>query len=102
MKRQLTAICFISLHSEAAEDVHANTHATSTVKTMTKVPRTGNGVPPPTSVTPKSWQSGNTAGELEWESGSDSELESGSEEKRSWEDKSHKTMKKDFFLFWLD
>ncbi|XP_017344768.1 PDZ and LIM domain protein 5b isoform X3 [Ictalurus punctatus] len=48
--------------NEAVEDVHANTHATSVVKTMTKVSRTGNGVPQPTTVTTKSWQSGNTAG----------------------------------------
>ncbi|XP_047660483.1 PDZ and LIM domain protein 5b isoform X1 [Tachysurus fulvidraco] len=48
--------------NEAVEDVHANTHATSMVKTMTKVSRTGNGVSPPTTVPAKSWQSGNTAG----------------------------------------
>lgn len=56
------------LHSEAVEDVHANTHATSMVKTMAKVSRTGNGVSPPTTVPAKSWQSGNTAGELKLES----------------------------------
>ncbi|TSM28181.1 PDZ and LIM domain protein 5 [Bagarius yarrelli] len=44
--------------NEAVEDVHANTHATSMVKTMT---RTGNGVPPPNTVPAKSWQSANTA-----------------------------------------
>ncbi|XP_058267289.1 PDZ and LIM domain protein 5b isoform X1 [Hemibagrus wyckioides] len=48
--------------NEAVEDVHANTHATSMVKTMAKVSRTGNGVSPPTTVPAKSWQSGNTAG----------------------------------------
>lgn len=53
----------LPVRSEAVEDVHANTHATSMVKTMTKESRTGNGVPPATSVTAKSWQSGNTAGE---------------------------------------
>ncbi|XP_036451832.1 PDZ and LIM domain protein 5b isoform X4 [Colossoma macropomum] len=50
--------------NEAVEDVHPSAHTSSTVKTMTKAPagapRTGNGVPPPTT---KSWQSGgNTAG----------------------------------------
>lgn len=48
--------------NEAVEDVHANTHATSMVKTMTKAPRTGNGVPPPSTVPAKSWQSANPAG----------------------------------------
>lgn len=58
----------LSFHSDAVEDFHANTHATSMVKTMTKGSRTGNGVPSPATGPAKSWQTGNTSGELEAES----------------------------------
>ncbi|KAM9455254.1 PDZ and LIM domain protein 5b isoform 1-T1 [Clarias gariepinus] len=48
--------------NDAVEDFHANTHATSMVKTMTKGSRTGNGVPSPATGPAKSWQTGNTSG----------------------------------------
>ncbi|XP_046716644.1 PDZ and LIM domain protein 5b isoform X3 [Silurus meridionalis] len=48
--------------NEAVEDVHANTHSMSMVKTMSKVSCPGNGVPAPITAPAKSWQSGNTAG----------------------------------------
>uniref|UniRef100_A0A8C1ZQG9 PDZ and LIM domain 5b n=1 Tax=Cyprinus carpio TaxID=7962 RepID=A0A8C1ZQG9_CYPCA len=49
--------------NEAAEELQPSSHATSSVKTMSKAPagapRQGNGVPPPTA---KSWQSSSAAG----------------------------------------
>uniref|UniRef100_A0A8C1ZQF3 PDZ and LIM domain 5b n=1 Tax=Cyprinus carpio TaxID=7962 RepID=A0A8C1ZQF3_CYPCA len=50
-------------NGEAAEELQPSSHATSSVKTMSKAPagapRQGNGVPPPTA---KSWQSSSAAG----------------------------------------